>query len=459
MTTQTTPRARIRHRTALAVGLLAISLLTVSLFVAAAPSPRFETTADDTWYEGEGEATMGLHGVSNDELAIEAFFPRESYRPGTTATLRFESTLERVRLKVFHAGPEWGKTVGDNEMRGLPATDPVLLDRISSGGSTRIPIGNWATGLYFAQLTAKGGRVGYAPFVVPPKRLGRNRVAVVLPTRSWQAYNFRDADGDGIGDTWYASEDDRVTAVLHRPFLNRGVPPHFRGYDLPFLHWLNRTGKQVDYLSQAELDAVPDAATLRRAYDVLYFPGHHEYVTTREYDVVEGFRDRGGSLVMLSADNFCWRIDLEHGVMTRVAKWRDVGRPEASLLGVQYIGNDEGKSRSAWYLRKAPATRWVFAKTRASTTGAFSNGGIEIDHTNSSSPQGTQVLAELPNLLGPGRTGQMSYYSTTKGAEVFSAGAFTLAGSSRQWAVKQLLENLWAHFTATPRAPHSPAGG
>ena len=86
-------------------------------------------------------------------------------------------------------------------------------------------------------------------------------------------------------------------------------------------------------------------------------------MTTGEYDAVEGFRDRGGSLVMLSADNFFWRIDLQNGVMTRIAKWRELGRPEAALLGVQYIGNDMGEHRGAWHLRKAPATGWLFAGT------------------------------------------------------------------------------------------------
>ena len=165
------------------------------------------------------------------------------------------------------------------KMRGLPVTDPVLLGRITSGGSTRIPIGNWPTGLYFAELTAKGGRVGYAPFVVPPKRLGRIgspsccRHAPGRPTTSATPT----ATASAIPGT--RREDDRVTARLYRPFLNRGVPPHFRGYDLPFLHWLSRTGKQVDYLSQAELEASRrcDAAPRVRR---LVFPGHHEYVTT-----------------------------------------------------------------------------------------------------------------------------------------------------------------------------------
>ena len=40
-------------------------------------------------------------------------------------------------------------------------------------------------------------------------------------------------------------------------------------------------------------------------------------------------------------------------------------------------------------------------------------------------------------------TAHMTYYETSAGAKVFSAGAFTLAGSVRQPTVKRLLENLW----------------
>jgi hypothetical protein len=446
----TTPHinSTIWHLTAL-LALVATPLLVLVLLAATAPvAGRFDTVVDDPWGLGEGSATAGLKARQNDPLAIEAFFGRESYRPGSTARLQFVTAFTGVRLQVFHVGPEWQKTMGNMEMHGLSVTKPVILSRVGPGLTASIRIGDWPTGLYFAQVTGRGGRIGYAPFVVPPKRLGQNRVAVVMPTRTWQAYNFRDDDRDGQGDTWYATPG-HVTARLYRPFLNRGVPPHFRAYDLYFLHWLTRTGKRVDILSQAELDGISPAA-LRKAYDLIVFPGHHEYVTTGEYDAVEGFRDRGGSLVMLSADNFFWRIDLKNGVMTRIAKWRELDRPEAALLGVQYIGNDMGEHRGAWQLRKAPATSWLFAGTGYGAGTAFSNAGIEIDHTNSSSPKGTQVIGELPNLLGPGMTGQMTYYSTPRGAQVFSAGAFSLAGSIRQKPVAQLLENIWARFAGAP---------
>jgi hypothetical protein len=124
-------------------------------------------------------------------------------------------------------------------------------------------------------------------------------------------------------------------------------------------------------------------------------------------------------------------------------KWRKLGRPEAALVGVQYIGNDYGEHRGAWIVRRAGASSWIFRETGVSAGSSFSNGGVEIDKTAPSSPAGTRVLAEIPNLLGPGMTGQMTYYETTGGAKVFAAGAFSLAGSVRQPPVWLLLSNLW----------------
>ncbi|HUP33466.1 MAG TPA: M23 family metallopeptidase [Gaiellaceae bacterium] len=375
--------------------------------------------------------------------AIEAAFPLESYRPGSLATLRLWTRVAGTTVSIHRVGPERQLTVGDKTMEGvvMAAARPVF------GRSPRIAIGrDWPSGLYFARLEARG-KVGFAPFVVRPRRLGEHRVAVVLPTRTWQAYNFRDDDGDGDSDSWYATQGS--TAALGRPYLNRGVPPHFRKYDLRFLRWLHQTGRGGDVLSQAELDSATGGG-LFRAYDLLVFPGHHEYVTEREYDAVEGFRDRGGNLMFLSANNFFWKIELRGRTMTRVKKWRELGRPEAALLGVQYIGNDEGERRGPWLVRPAAARGWVFAGVKLGRANAFSNAGIEIDAVAPSSPPGTQIVAEIPNLLGRGMTAHMTYYER-RGAKVFSAGAFTLAGSIRQRPVQTLIKNLWTRLTNEPR--------
>ena len=92
-------------------------------------------------------------------------------------------------------------------MNGVPVNQPVTIPWIarSRRATLNFAIGPWPTGVYFVKLTANDGRVGYAPFTVRPTTLGStSRIAVVIPTNTWQAYNFRDADGNGWGDTWYA---------------------------------------------------------------------------------------------------------------------------------------------------------------------------------------------------------------------------------------------------------------
>jgi hypothetical protein len=372
---------------------------------------------------------------------IEAAFPRESYRPGAVARLVIFSTVARnVSVQLFHAGTENRRMKPRDEMYGTAVTGVRHLGTVRTKQGFFVPIPASPSGLYFAKVTGAGHRVGYAPFVLRPRRLGENRVALVLPTLAWQAYNFRDDNGDGQADTWYASLN--VTSVLlGRPFDQRGVPPNYKNYDQPFLRWLIANKKGVDYLAQSDV-ARSNGRKLAAAYSLLIFSGHHEYVTDREYDAVVGFRNRGGNLMFLSANNFYWRTVISHNRMTRVAQWRDVGRPEAALIGVQFIGNDDGTHRDAYHVRNAQSAPWLFAGTNLTNGSTFASFGIEIDKKAPSSPPGTHVLAELPNLLGPGMTGQMSYYEKG-GAKVFAAGAFTLAEDVQWPPVDVMMNNLW----------------
>jgi len=375
---------------------------------------------------------------------VEAAFAAESFPAGSTARLVLYDSAPSVTLRLFRVGDARGTLRARDVMRGTPVGSARRLRRVSPGQVVPLRLGaGWPSGLYFAQLTAPAGRVGYAPFVRAPARLGRHRVAVVMPTQTWQAYNFRDDDGNGTADTWYASPTVH-TARLIRPFENRGVPPHYRLYDEPFLRWLARDHYAVDFLSDADLRATT-AGALARAYALLIFPGHHEYVTEHEYDAVTGFRDRGGHLLFLSADNFGYKITISNGVMTRVARWRDLGRPEAALIGAQYFGYDaHGHGGAPWRLRPGPAERWIFAGTGLRPGSPFSSGGIEADSRGPASPPGTQVVAEIPNVFGSGQRAQMTYYETATGAKVFAAGAFSLAASIWEPRVRKMVTTLIA---------------
>jgi hypothetical protein len=378
---------------------------------------------------------------------VEAAFRLESYRPGDMARLAFFSSARGVSLQVFHAGTERFRLVRKDKMVGDPVTATRRIGDVQRGREISIQVGDWPSGLYFARLTAAGGEVGYAPFVLRPRRLGEHRIAIVLPTLTWQAYNFRDDDGDGTKDTWYADRT-RNTARIARPFENRGTPRHYSRYEEPFLRWLSATDRQVDYLSSRDMRFVSSGAALARAYDLIIFPGHHEYVTTNEYDVVTDFRDRGGNLMFLSANSFFCRVDIHDDVMTRVGMWRDLGRPEAQVLGVQYVGWNEDHYRSQPYVVQAEGpTAWVFRGTGLHKGDTFWGGGIEVDARAPSSPRGVKVLANIPNIFGPGKTAEMTYYETPNGAKVFAAGAFSLASSIWNPIERQIVANLWARLS------------
>lgn len=416
---------RIQHRRA--VGVMVTVALAVSAATASAPATVTPLRRDVA-------------------PAVEAAFLQESYAPGDTAKLVIFNRARELRLQIFRSGPERVPTRSDGTMNGVPLTRERAIGA-SDRGFVEVRVGRWLSGLYFARLRAKGDRVGFAPFVVRPRRLGRHRVAVVLPTLTWQAYNFRDEDGDRTGDSWYA-DWTRQTVRLVRAHQRGGVPYGFRRWDLPFLQWLARTGKDVDVLSQSDLESAASPRTLAASYELVVFPGHHEYVTTREYDLVEGYRNLGGNLLFLSANNFFWRVERYGGLMARTKLWRDAGRPEAALIGVQYRANGKAPTKP-WIVRGSRAARWVFADTGLREGSAFGSGGVEVDRTTQASPPGVEILAEIPDPFGPRTTAQMTYYETRAGAKVFASGAFDLVRLINvDPVISRLIENLWARLAS-----------
>jgi hypothetical protein len=385
-----------------------------------------------------------LGAIVDEPRTINASFSERSYGPGDVAHLTVKSPVQDVTFRVFHCAPPAARALVDDRMSGVPVTDGAAATR-----RITITIGDWASGLYFARLDGTGGRLGFAPFVVRPRRLGTSRVAVVLPTNTWQAYNFRDVDRDGIGDTWYA--DARIHSVdLTRPFLNRGVPPNFRGYNQGFLWWLGLHAEAVDVLADDDFESVRNGAQLEHLYDLVIFAGHEEYVSAHMYDVVQAYRDRGGNLAFLSANNFYYRVERHGDRLFKIGHWSDVGRTGERLNGVVYVGWSKNRFPNRSYVvtgaHKAP---WLFRGTGVRNGTRFGRYGIEIDQRGPRSPQGIIVLARIPNAFGPGRSAEMTYYTTSAGAKVFSAGVMNFGGSALWPTVSRILENLWER-TSSP---------
>jgi hypothetical protein len=382
-------------------------------------------------------------------LGIDAAFSERSAAPGTEATLVVRTDASALTLQMLRSGPETVPTYANSVINGIAVGAPVQVDWSQNGGAPAaitVPVGSdWASGVYAAQITGDDGRRGFAPLVVRPTS-PQARVAVVLPTSTWAAYNFYDADGDGWGDTWYARWKTN-DVDLTRPHSTNGVPYRYRSYDLGFQHWLAQTGKRADMMSDEDLELFATPADLRAAYDLLVFPGHTEYVTGRVYDLVEAFRDKGGNLMFLAANNFFRKITRKDQRQTLVDEWRDLGRPEAALLGNQYVASDRGQRRAPFTVVGADVAPWAFAGTGLTNGATFGLYGIEIDARSAASPASTQVLATIPDLFGPGRTAEMTYYEHWSGAKVFSAGALDFGGQMLLWPqTERIVENVWSRL-------------
>ena len=381
-------------------------------------------------------------------LGVDAGFTKVSYKPEDFAVMNIESDASSLELQFFHVGPETDTGRSEMKMYGVPVGEPVQLDWKwqDRRHSIRLQVGPWDTGVYYVQLTADDGRVGYAPFVLRPQTIGWNRIAVVLPAYTWQAYNFRDENQDGFGDTWYAGPP-MESARLGRIQLSYGAPPHFGRYELAFLRWLHWTNQNVDYIADSDLETIRTGDGLAERYNLMVWPSHTEYETMHVFEITERYRDLGGKLIFLSANNFFWKVTIDkEGVMHRNRKFRTIGHPEAAVLGVGYLANDRGQSRPPYLVQNVDAAPWFWEGTGLTLGTSFGGNGIEIDHTTADSPPGIIVLAEILDIYGPGVTAQMTYYETDNGAKVFSAGALDFCSTVGRNPQRRMLENLWARF-------------
>jgi hypothetical protein len=149
--------------------------------------------------------------------------------------------------------------------------------------------------------------------------------------------------------------------------------------------------------------------------------------------------------MFLAAKNFLWKVRREGQLLRRVQLWRRLRRPEAALVGAQWVGSSPRQGR--FVVQGAAAAPWAFAGTGLGNGSAFGRYGTEIDARADGSPQQTRVLARIPRVIGK-RAAEMTYYETGAGAKVFDAGAINFAASIGNPAVSRLVDNLWARLTA-----------
>ena len=173
-------------------------------------------------------------------------------------------------------------------------------------------------------------------------------------------------------------------------------------------------------------------------------------MTKHEFDVVQRYRDLGGNLAFLSANDFFYAVTKHGDQMDGRTRWRDIGRPEASLVGAQYVdwNHDEypnrpyrvgGHDGGALALpRHRPARREHVRRLRDRDRRRRAVIACRDEGACDGSPNDVRARA---------RSAEMTYYETPTGAKVFSAGVMNFGGSALWPQVRTMVANLMAHLS------------
>jgi hypothetical protein len=230
-------------------------------------------------------------------------------------------------------------TIGDMHA-GWPTTDTLTVDP------------TWVTGYYLIRvLLLDGPQPGKSAttYLVVNSPSPNSSMLIEVPVNTWEAYNSWGGrstyDLAGLG-----RRADHVS--FDRPFDWAGPGGQGPlGWELPFVRFVERSGYDVSYQSDEYTDAHPESLLGHRLVAVA---GHSEYWTKTMRDAFETARDSGVNLAFMGANDAYWQIRYEDAgrtlvtyksmsdpnpvVVEKTAMFREVGRLECALIGIQHQG-------------------------------------------------------------------------------------------------------------------------
>ena len=319
---------------------------------------------------------------------------------------------------------------------------------------------NWVTGIYLAKFTVSTGQQTYTPFDVTGN--SSSRYVAVTPDTTYQAYNdwggtsLYDVDNGITGETDTRARAFKVS--FERPYTQGDGGSQVLVFEADAIHWLERQGYDVSYISNVDLQQHPTILLQHHAYLSL---GHDEYWTKEMRDAIENARDFGVGLAFLGANASYWQMRFEpdssgtlpyktvvcYKVLSSqndlfldpmygkdnsrlTTQWRDpaLARPENALIGIMYsdlIHKQAGFPWSLSYTAQSP----LLKDTNLQAGKSYGCGlvGYEWDRlfSNGATPTGLHVigLSATKNDTNVSDFSNTTYYIASSGALVFATGS------------------------------------
>ncbi|MDX2004292.1 MAG: fibronectin type III domain-containing protein [Meiothermus sp.] len=430
--------------------------------------------------------------ISADTSSIVGYSDKISYLPGETLELKVNSPTGNFALAVYREGSQ--STLAHlSQLRlfvdgiaGAAQSVPAKPYETGVNWPTayRITIpAEWPGGLYNFKLIERNppaGRDAYCssvPVVVkrsPTAATPQPPIVVMAGNYTWQAYN----NWGGASLYQCASNTCGGASVSYILSSQRPMPvslaltsrnEHYAFGTVVMLRWLESQGYSYDVISNTDLDRDRNALS---GYRVMILDRHDEYYTTSMRDRVDEFLRAGNSVVNLGANQMYWKV-VSRGEQIEVRKdfsshtlsttpesgglWRNLGRPEAAVLGVQFTDVDFG-TYAPFVVQNA--SHWTLAGTgltNGSTFGATGNAGQgcsgwELDKVAASTPASTELIARGSNPYAAGRTtgdrgGFMVYIAHPTGGRVFSGGSLSyISCLATDGTISRITRNVLTRF-------------
>ncbi len=463
------PRPARATRAWLALGAALVALLCLPALGMGATAIQIENALPGNagWRYSDAPAGSTAQQYAGTVTSIQGYTAEQSVAPGGEVDLHVATVAGlRYRVEVYRLG--WYGGAGARRMLCLPSctgdragvVQPASPPPAPSTGLVRsgwsvtdtIPVGtDWVSGYYLAQLVltsgSNAGTARWVPFIVRAPAGSTSTVLVQVPVNTWLAYN-----GWG-GKSLYDNKSTNGVRGNHvsfeRPYWSGQY--HLLDHEYQLVRYLEREGFDATYATDVDLHRNPGQVTSHR---LLMLAGHGEYWTRTMRDTAELARDSGVNIASMGANTAYWQVRYEDGEHTMVGyksmsadpvtdpgektvTFRDLGRPECELLGVQYDNSWSVDSvvRNFSVVSASASNPWF--QGTGYTAGATTTGetvGYEWDFiTPGCNHPPLTALFHWDDGSGGFPPADAVSYTAPSGARVFSSGSMQFAWGLDGW--------------------------
>jgi hypothetical protein len=313
--------------------------------------------------ENTKTGTADWLGPAATGRAAEVYASATDALPGDSVALHVSTAGgASYRVLVYRLG--WYSGLGARQVACLPScggAEVGVQQPLNTGGDMRADWPttdtlavdpSWVGGYYLIRvLLLDGPQPGTSAttYLIVNSPKSDSRMLIEVPVNTWQAYNpwggRSSYDFPGLGP--------RANHVsFDRPYFWDGPGGQGPlGWELPFVRFIERSGYDVSYQSDVFTDAHPASLLGHRLVAVA---GHSEYWTKTMRDAFEAARDSGVNLAFMGANDAYWQVRLEDAgrtmvayksmydpnpdVTSKTAMFREIGRLECGLIGIQHQG-------------------------------------------------------------------------------------------------------------------------